>query len=335
MPRVFNYRGLGAWVTIENAPPGLAVGNRPLLTGKSGYHIVAPLEEDKDAWKAYQNALKENRPEQVEVSIDGGLSFSKADGRESWEFRIETDRLIEGDLPILVRSEFPDGWAYTRTLLRLDKTLPDLKLNESVAGGSFNTELEISGTADDDRDLEEVSVSVRPGGQNRYEVPSFIQGMYFDLSAFGATWFNAGLGFAFFNDNVKLQFSVGYSPELVWVDGAYEEARVSGTAIGATLLANLLYLPLGYYWGHGWDNLSFSLALGANFTYFTDFGSDGGGGVMSSVLLQMEIPKVEFPDRRFLTYLAPYLEGRVWFFSSDVNTDPYFSASIGLRMGLF
>ena len=56
------------------------------------------------------------------------------------------------------------------------------------------------------------------------------------------------------------------------VDGKMEPARVYGTAVGATLLANVVYLPLGYYWGPNWDRLSFSFAIGANFTYFTNFG---------------------------------------------------------------
>ncbi|RKX79465.1 MAG: hypothetical protein DRP60_04410, partial [Spirochaetes bacterium] len=99
------------------------------------------------------------------------------------------------------------------------------------------------------------------------------------------------------------------------------------------LLANVVYLPLGYYWGPKWDNLSFSFAIGANFTYFSNFG-DAGGGMMSSVVVQTEVPKIEFPDRKFITYMAPYLEGQLWFFSSDVNTEPYFTASIGLRLGL-
>ncbi|RKX88924.1 MAG: hypothetical protein DRP70_05260, partial [Spirochaetes bacterium] len=341
VPRSFFYRLLGSWVTIEGFPPGMAVGERPLLTGRSGYYLEEPASigseeaagDDKKAAKDFQKLLRDNRPDRVEVSLDGGLSFTKAKGAEEWEFLIETSRMGEGDLPILVRSRFPDGWVYSRTLLRLDKTLPDLKLNESIADGSFNGEMLLTGTASDDKNLEEVSVSVRSGSLARYEVPSFIQGMYFDVSALGATWFNAGLGVTFFDDNVKLQVSVGYAPDEVTVKGEKEPARVYGMAVGAKLLANVVYLPLGYYWGPKWDNLSFSFAIGANFTYFSNFG-DAGGGMMSSVVVQTEVPKIEFPDRKFITYMAPYLEGQLWFFSSDVNTEPYFTASIGLRLGL-
>jgi len=341
VPRNFSYRPLGSWVTIEGFPPGMAVGERPLLSGRSGYFLEEPQDvnlenpgkEEKEAAREFQKILKENSPDRVEVSLDGGLSFTKAKGTEEWEFIIETSRMVEGDLPLLIRARFPDGWVYTRTLLRLDKTLPDLKLNESIADGSFNGEMLLTGTASDDKNLEEVSVSVRSGSQTRYEVPSFIQGMYFDVSALGATWFNTGLGVTFFDDNVKLQVSVGYAPQEVIVDGEKVPARVYGTAVGAKLLANMVYLPLGYYWGPKWDNLSFSLAVGANFTYFTNFGQNGGG-MMSSVVIQMEVPKIDFPDRKFITYIAPYVEGQLWFFSSDVNTTPYFTASIGLRLGL-
>ena len=333
--RSFNYRPVGSWVLIDGYPPGMAVGRRPLLTGRSGYYLEEPPEDEKDAYKDYQKTTKENRPGQVEVSLDGGLTFEKARGSEEWEYRIETGEMGEGDLPILIRAQFPEGPSYARTLLRLDKTLPDLKANESVADGRFNGKLEVTGTASDDRELEDVSVTVRPGSHTRYEVPSFIQGMYFDVSALGATWANGGLGVTFFDDNVKLQVTVGWAPELIWDKdaGEFVPARVSGTALGATLLANVVYLPLGYMWGPKWDNLSFSLAIGANFTYFTNFGEEGGG-VMSAVVAQMEIPKIVFPDRNFITYLAPYIEGKLWFFSSDVSTTPYLTGSVGLRLGL-
>ena len=74
-------------------------------------------------------------------------------------------------------------------------------------------------------------------------------------------------------------------------------------------------------------------AIGANFTYFTDFG-EGTGGVMSSVVAQIEIPKIDFPNRNFITYLAPYVEGQLWFFSSDVSAGVKILPSFGLRIGL-
>jgi hypothetical protein len=334
-PREFSYRAEGAWIVIDGFPPGMAVGSRPLLIGRTGFKAEEPPEDDKDAQKAYKTFLKVNSPDRVEVSIDGGLTFEKAKGVEDWEFRIETGEMGEGDLPILVRTRTGDDWTYARTLLRLDKTLPDLRLNESVADGRYNGEFILSGTAGDDRLLDEVSISVRPGSQGRYEVPSFIQGMYFDASVLGATWFDAGLGVTFFEDNVKLQIQVGSAPEEVWDKdlGKMVAARVSGTALGATLLANVAYLPLGYLWGPNWDRLSVSLAIGANFTYFTRF-TETGGGVMSSVVVQTEIPRIDFPDRRFFTYVAPYLEGQLWFFSSDVSTTPRLTGSFGVRVGL-
>lgn len=334
--RSFFYGAVGSWVTIEGYPPGMAVGERPLLTGASGWYLDPPPEEDKEVWKEYQKATKDNRPDRVEVSLNGGLTFEKAKGIDEWEYRIETGEMGEGDLPILVRARFGNEWAYSRTLLRLDKTLPDLKMNESVADGRFNGELEVTGIAGDDRDLEDVTALVRPGSYTRYEVPSFIQGLYVDASLFGGTWFDAGFGITFFDDNVKLEFTVGWAPEQVWDKSTetWVPARVSGTAIGGTLLANVFYLPLGYVWGPKWDSLSISLAVGANFTYFTNFGVGGGGGMMSAVVAQMEIPKITFQDRNFITYIAPYIEGRVWFFSSDVDTTPKFTGSLGIRMGL-
>ena len=39
--------------------------------------------------------------------------------------------------------------------------------------------------------------------------------------------------------------------------------------LGAKLLANIATLPFGYLLGPSWDFFSMSLAVGANFSYFT------------------------------------------------------------------
>ncbi len=343
--RQFHYREGGQWVIIDGYNPMAAIASRPLLEGRCGFYIPPPeaagSEEEskskkfKEKIRVFENLLKKNRPLKVEVSVDGGLSFEKARGRSAWSYRIETGELREATLPIVVRAQFPEGWAYTRTAVRLDKTLPDVKLNESIADGRFNGNLDLSGTAKDERTLGDVVAILRPGSLNQYEVPSFVQGMYFDTSVMGATWFNSGLGVTFFDENVKFQLNAGWAPDEVWSmkEKKMLPARVSGTALGGTILANVAYLPLGYYWGPKWENFSVSFALGANFTYFTHF-TQSGGGVMSAVVGQIEIPKITFSDRRFFTYLSPYIDLRVWMFSSDVNTKPYFTGSLGLRLGL-
>ncbi|MCG8453644.1 MAG: Ig-like domain-containing protein [Spirochaetales bacterium] len=338
--RQFTLKEEGPWVLINSLPPFSAVGEYPQITGQCGYwledenHSVDQNEPSQEPSSQRSNKIKAPKALSIELSFDGGLTFKRAGGKEDWKYLLDTSDLSDGTLSLLVRAGFQnDEWAYARTILRLDKTPPELSLDESPADGRFNGELLISGQSEDDRALKDVSVSVRPGSSGRYEVPSFVQGMYLDVAALGATWVNAGLGLTFFDDNVKLQVSAGWAPDHVTVKGKTLPARVSGAAVGATLLANMVYLPLGYWWGPSWEPISLSLAIGANFTYFTSLGS-AGGGVMSAVVLQTEIPKITFANRRFLTYLAPYLEGRMWFFSSDVNTEPAFTFSVGLRLGL-
>jgi hypothetical protein len=148
------------------------------------------------------------------------------------------------------------------------------------------------------------------------------------VHAMGATYADVGLGLSFFDDNVKLQVQAGMSPE----------GRFSGLVVGAKLLANVATVPFGYFFGPSWDFFSMSLALGANFSYFTmsedgiAFGDEGL--VMAAVVTQLEFARFEVQKWRFFSSYSLYSELQLWFISSDVQAGAAARISFGFRMGL-
>jgi hypothetical protein len=81
-----------------------------------------------------------------------------------------------------------------------------------------------------------------------------------------------------------------------------------------------------------------SLALGANFSYFTmsedtiAFTEDGL--MLASVVAQLEFAKFEVADWRFFDTYSLYSELQLWFISSDVEAGAAAKLSFGFRIGL-
>jgi len=322
------YRRSGAWVQITSHRPGTFVTGRPFLEGQAGYYLEEPQPEEEQPAKERKRELAGHEVQKVEVSFDNGGSFRRAEGNETWRYRLETQGLSNGPLRILVRASFADGEAVvTRTQLQVDTDPPELVLLSPQEGGRFNQEINLRGTASDETGLESVEISLREGDKSRYGVPAFIQGLYLDVHAMGATYVDLGLGLTFFDDNVKLQVQVGQSPP----------GRFSGLVLGAKLLANVATVPFGYFFGPSWDFFSMSFALGANFSYFTMssgsiFSEDGL--IMAAVVGQLEFARFEIADWRFFDTYSLYSEIQLWFISSDVQAGTAARISFGLRIGM-
>jgi hypothetical protein len=323
------YRRSGAWVQITSHQPGTYITGRPFLEGKAGYYLEASQVDEEKPTKERKRELAGHEIQRIEVSFDNGSSFRRADGKETWRHRLEAQGFSNGPLRILVRATFADGQtAVTRTQLQVDTDPPELVLLSPEEGGRFNQEIKLRGTAKDGTGLESVEISLREGDKSRYGVPAFIQGLYLDVHAMGATYFDLGLGLTFFDDNVKLQAQVGKSPP----------GRFSGLVIGAKLLANVATVPFGYFFGPSWDFFSMSLALGANFSYFTmsedSIAFTEDGLMMASVVGQLEFAKFEVADWRFFNTYSLYSEIQLWFISSDVEAGTAARLSFGFRLGL-
>jgi hypothetical protein len=326
-PRAVRYSADGPWVRIFSHSLGDYVTGRPFLAGKTGW-LEQEAGEPEDAHSAARRRA-EHKVRLVEVSLDNGRSFRKADGQEAWRYRLESQELGSGELRLLVRATFENqAVAVSRTQLTVDTRAPVVRLLEPSEGGRFNDSLQLLGTAADESGLKEVAVSLREGDKSRYQVPSFIQGLYLDTHLMGATYWDLGLGLTFFDDNVKLQLQVGMSPP----------GRFYGLVLGAKLLANIATLPFSYLFGPSWDFFSMSLAVGANFSYFTM--SEGSvaftdaGLVLGGMVAQLEFARFKIPNWRMASTYGLYTEYQLWFISSDVQAGTASRIAFGMRIGL-
>lgn len=342
--RVVTYTPWGGWVSVESVNPGTFISGRPYLTGTAGYNpepLSPELAADKAEVKAWERKYGSMKPELIEISLNNGRTFMKASGTRKWKIRLQTQDMKEGETRIIIRATFPDGEVFTRTMVNLDKSDPDLTLLQQFEDGRFNDDLTVMGLAGDNNGVETVTAAVRQGDKTLYEVPGFIQGLYLDAHFLGATFADFGVGLTFFDDNVKLQMQVGWAPDEVLdpVSGSMTSTRFSGLVVGAKLLANIVKLPFSFFFGPDWEMLSASIALGTNFSYFTMTGSEiafsDDGKIVAAVLAQIEIPKLTFRKNTFLKYVSFYGEAQLWFIPSDVEAGVSFKPTLGCRVGLF
>jgi hypothetical protein len=329
--RRVEYRAEGPWVRITSHPLGSFINSRPFLAGEAGWASAPAEGSDPTAAKAREQEGRARRVERVEVSFDNGKTFTPAQGTEKWRYRIETQSYPDGEVRLMARAVFADGsTAAAKTILDIDDTPPVLTLVAPREEGRYNSSVSMTGTARDENGISEVRVALRTGDKAAYEVPSFIQGLYFEGHALGATVWDVGAGLTFFDNNVKLQAQVGFLPA---------DSRFSGLSLGAKLLANIARLPFSFFLGPDWEFLSASLALGANFSYVTNSGSavefTDKGLMLGGVLAQVEFPILRVPGWRMLNTYSIVSEYQLWFISSDVSAGTVSRLAFGLRVGLF
>ena len=204
--------------------------------------------------------------------------------------------------------------------------------------------LNASGLSNDDVRLEDVTVTLRKGDKASYEVPSFIQGLYVDFRFWGSTLFSVGAGLTFFDDVVKVQFSYGQftQQQRDAVSKIFKldltQMRYGGHVVSGKILANIADLPFAYFLGHDWDWLYAQFALGAEFAWFSETNS-GKSQILSSVLGQIEFPKVKLQNVKAFSSFSLYTEGSLWFISTDVSGAGIKSLipqiAIGFRTNIF
>ncbi len=313
--RNFIFHKEGPWILFKRSS-GDFLTRRTYIRGNFGY----AAGKDK----------KTPKVKSLGISYDNGRTFIPVKPTSPWKARIETETYPDGSLPVLAEVMYEDSSrAYTKMVLTIDKTPPVVTLDTPKEGESFNSTLLLQGSADDNGQVKDISFLLREGDKNSYEVPSFIQGLYLDLHALGATYGEIGAGLTFFNDNVKLQLEAGLAPP----------GRFSGIVLGGKLLANIATIPYSFIFGPDWQNFSMAAALGATFSYFTmsedGFTFDGTGVVLGSIIGQIELIKYTIPDLSMFNTYSLYAEGSLWFISSDVQAGVVPRYSIGTRIGIF
>lgn len=322
------YQPQGPWITIDNFTYGDFAFERPYIEGSCGYAFTESeilALRDKKTPAEEKERLERKEVSYVELSFDNGKTFELLGNTKKWRYRVENEDMPAGYHFLIVRAVMKNGeTAVTRCIVQIDKEAPEIKLIAPVPGGAFNETLEFAGLTADNINLKNVKLTLRSGDKASYEVPSFIQGLYFDWHFLGATMFDVGIGLTFFDDNVKLQGQFGqmtqsqYEMLCNWRGLEVTKFRYGGNVVGAKLLANVAYIPFRFFLGPDWDWLSANVTLGANFSRFSETQS-GKAQFLSAVLAQLEFPRVTIPKQKMFRTFSVYTEVQVWFIPTDVE----------------
>ena len=343
-----DFKYCSVWVTIENFTYGDFAINRPYIKGQAGYSISEDellFSRTKEATKEQKDATAAKKVAKIEMSFDNGKTFTELSTNEKWMYRIENQDIEEGYHFFLVRATMKNGeTAITRTIIQIDNTAPSIRLIAPTTGGRYNQKLDVSGLSNDDVELKDVTIALRKGDKSSYEVPSFIQGLYLDVKFWGATLFQVGAGLTFFNDVVKVQLSYGQFTQMQRdaISNLFQadltDGRYGGNVFSLKILANIASIPFSFFMGHDWDWLYASFAVGADFSYFTQTNS-GKPQILSSILAQIEFPKVKLQNVKAFSTFALYTEASLWFIPTDVSGTDIKSLvpqlGIGLRTNIF
>ena len=342
--QTLSYSPAGAWITIDNFDFGGFAFDRPYIRGSAGYALSeeeAALLQSKDTAKEKKREISRKKIAKVEVSFDNGRTFKRVSRSGKWKRRIENLDMKEGYHFMLVRATMQnEETCIERTIIRIDGKKPEIRLISPGAGGRYNQELVFSGLASDNVELKDVKLTLRKGDKASYQLPSFIQGLYLDMSFWGATLFNVGMGLTFFDDNVKLQFQWGQFTQKQRDVFSLTELRYGGdNVIGLKILANVGRLPFSSFLGRDWDWLSANFAIGANFSRFNETNS-GKPQILSALLGQIEFPKATFPKFKMFSAFSLYTEFSLWFIPTDVGDNATIKNLIpqiseGIRINVF
>ena len=356
--QTFVYNPYGPWVTLDNFTYGDFAFDRPMLKGDSGY-VLSPEDiemlNSKDSTKFQKEQIKaKSTVSRVWVSLDNGKTYLPASkpNKNKWQYRVESYDIEPGYHFLLVKAEMQSGdVAITRALVQVDRTNPTINLISPGMGGRYNQSLAFHGLASDDVALKDVTLMLRPGDKNAYQMPGFIQGLFLDASVWGASLWNVGAGLTAFDNAVKIEFSFGQftQDQRDFVSDFFQiertNLRFGGNIVGLRIIAQILNLPFMTFFGRDWEWLTATMAVGANFSFFTDTGaksSDTGEAVpqiLSALLVQVEFPRMTFKQWKYFRTWAVYVEPQLWFIPSDIATDEarkmLFTFSIGLHVNVF
>ena len=326
-PRKVIFEAEGPYVQVTSTKNGAFVTNRPYIEGVAGWMAVETLQD--------VNKLDPTHAiTSVEVSLDNGKSFTTAVGTANWKYRLESLELPDGALPLVFRARFADGSAaLQRMIVNVRQTATTVNMTKSLENTRVYGKVELSGYTSDPTGQSKVEIALREGDKANYGAPTFIQGLYMDTHLWGATWWEQAVGFSFSNEAVKLQAQIGQAPP---------DSRFSGTIAGIKLIATVANIPFQYFFGPDWDWLSQTVALGADFslfsntTTFLDFsGKEAPSVFLGSLLVQWELAKITLRNQTFFRTYSWYGELTTWFISSEVQATVVPSFSTGLRVGIW
>jgi len=338
------YSHYGPVLLIDSHRDGDVITDRPWLKGQAMY-TRPPRLDGRDYNRAEISQFSVTK---VEVSYDNGRTFKQAIGKGDWKWRLEPLDLPQGTQPVVVRAKFENGEeAVRRVLLFVDPERPETEVVSPDEKTVHRDELKVYGAADDNFELADVNISLRPYDKFWYSVPYIIRGMYIDVKALGATYFDVGVGLSFFNDNVRVQGQFGIAPPM----GAYsfieDGGRYVGQVIGLKLVANITSIPFDWLFkDRDWIFYKMNIGVGANFSWF-EMDEWRSSLYMGAVLMQIDLAnadwKYAYPKWKYFHIMSLYLQPEVWFASTDAITDGFgnkvpktiWRIGIGMRFNVF
>jgi len=379
--RAYNiiYRKGGPWVTIDSFKFAEFSYDRAYLSGRTGYVVSDEEKEllaDKTLDKEKRQAILDKKPLYTEISFDNGRTFFKTSRSFAkdvdYRFRLEDSEMPEGYHYIVIRTTMKNGeFAVSRMIVQIDKTNPEIRLISPESGSRYNQTITYSASATDDIELVSLSYHLRIGDKAAYEVPGFLQGLYFETTippfirqiavennfknwvpsvpfGGGATYMDFGFGLSFFDDNVKVQFQYGFLTQDLYDSlGPAEPGKVryGGNVLAFKLLASIYSYPFAAAWGPDFEWLYGTIAIGANFSCFDidqkGYTQSGEPSWMSALLVQIEFPRVKIPKRKNFRTFSLFTEGQLWFVPTDVPASQFGikvaipHVIMGLRMYIF
>ncbi len=106
-------------------------------------------------------AVDPNGIEEVSISINNGWSFQLANGKESWNYYLNTKALPDGILKFLIRARDKAGSeSYSFAMYNVDNTPPEVGIIRPRVGESVNNIYKIEGRASDNIALDNVYIKI-------------------------------------------------------------------------------------------------------------------------------------------------------------------------------
>ena len=137
-------------VRVSLAPPAVEV-RTPVSTAMVKDVIsITGTANDKNGIKA------------IEVSLDNGSTYSKAEGGENWHYDFSTSVIADGTHVVFIKAVDQYGEeSLTSTLVNIDNTPPVLQFEYPIPGGKYDSELFVSGQVYDEIALKEVVIHIK------------------------------------------------------------------------------------------------------------------------------------------------------------------------------
>jgi len=337
------YSHYGPVLLINSHRDGDVITDRPWLRGQAMF-TRPPRSDGREYTRA---EISQFRVTKVEVSYDNGRTFRQAQGKGDWKWRLEPLDLPPGTQPVVVRAKFENGEeTVRRVLLFVDTDRPKVEVVSPAEKSVHREEIKVYGAAEDNFDLTDVNISLRPYDKFWYSVPEAIRGLYFDVKTLGATYFDVGVGLSFFSNNVRFQGQWGIAPPMGAFSILEDGGRYVGNVWGIKLVANILDIPFDWLFkDRDWIFYKMKVGLGANFSWFTmDWRSSlYMGAALAQIDLMNADWKYAYSTWKYFHIMSLYLQPECWFASTDAITDglgnlvpkTIWRVGIGMRFNVF